>query len=65
MSRREKFKVKILAHEDALDELAVDMRTDPADVLESIIDAALKDGALFARAILNVRRRARKLEAVS
>lgn len=46
-----------MRYQDALDELAVDMKTDPAGVLYALVEASLKDDALFARSILKVTRR--------
>jgi hypothetical protein len=50
---------------DALDELAVDMKTDPQGVLNDLLDLALDNHALLARSLLKVERRARSLGVVA
>ena len=62
MSRRDEIKVDVGRFADALDELAVDMRTDPADALARVLDVALDNDALFARSLLKVKRRVRVAE---
>lgn len=50
---------------DALDEMAVDMKTDPQDALSELAKWGLQDDARPARRELRVPRRVRQLEAVA
>lgn len=50
---------------DALDELAVDMKTDPQGVLDALLEIMLSHEAFYARAALEVERRARQSDYVA